>query len=79
MYDICTEAGDGTLGTPMAVFKDIITIKDPPWDRAVQITVIAPADRNVLNLQQFAERAWRAVGKQITVDGITVKVRAFSR
>jgi len=34
---------------------------------------------NVLNLQELAERAWRAVGKKITVGKVTVKVRAFSR
>ena len=27
----------------------------------------------------LAERAWRAAGKQITVDGVTVKVKAFTR
>ena len=42
-------------------FQDVITIEDSPWDRAVQVTVIAPE------------------GTQITVDGITVKVRAFGR
>jgi len=33
----------------------------------------------VLNLQELAERAWRAVGKKIIVDGVTVKVEAFRR
>lgn len=63
----------------MPVFKDTVMIKDTPWNRAVQVTVIAPDDKNVLNLQELAERAWRAVGKQITVDGVTVKVRTFTR
>lgn len=64
----------------MAIWKDTIEIKDTPWNRAVEVTVIAPGGKNVLlNLQELAERAWRAVGKQITVDGVTVKVRAFSR
>jgi hypothetical protein len=60
----------------MAIFRDTITIKDRPYDRAVKVTVIYPDDVNVLNVQ---ERAWRAVGKQITVDGVVVKVKAFSR
>ena len=53
----------------MAVFKDVVMIKDRPYDRAVQVTVIYPNDKNVTNVQELAERAWRAVGKQITVDG----------
>jgi len=63
----------------MPTFKDVIQIRDTPWDRAVRITVIAPDDVNVLNVQELAERAWRAVGKKITVDGVTVKVEAFTR
>ena len=34
---------------------------------------------NVTNVQELAERAWRSVGKTITFDGVTVKVRAFGR
>lgn len=63
----------------MPAFKDTIVIKDRPYDRAVQVTVTAPEGRNVLNLQELAERAWRSIGKTITVDGVTVKVRAFTR
>jgi hypothetical protein len=63
----------------MAVFKDAVMIKDRPYDRAVRVTVIYPEDVNVLNVQKLAERAWRAIGKTITVDGVTVKVRVFSR
>jgi len=63
----------------MAIFKDTIMIKDRPFDRAVKVTVIAPDDVNVLNVQELAERAWRAVGKKITVGGVTVKVEAFGR
>jgi hypothetical protein len=48
-------------------FKDTITIKDRPYDRAVQVTVIAPDDLNVLNVQELAERALRAPGKTVTV------------
>jgi hypothetical protein len=63
----------------MAIFKDVIDIKDTPWNRAVKVTVIAPDNVNVLNLQDLAERAWRAMGKKITVDGVTVKVETFRR
>jgi hypothetical protein len=63
----------------MGIFKDVIDIEDTPWNRAVQVTVIYPDDVNVLNVQELVQRAWRAVGKTITVDGVTVKVRAFTR
>jgi hypothetical protein len=63
----------------VAIFKDLIQIRDRPYDRAVKVTVITPDDTNVLNLQELAERAWRAVGKKITVEGVTVKVEAFRR
>ena len=69
----------GVLEPEVAAKKSVIEIKDTPWNRAVQVTVIAPDDVNVLNLQELAERAWRAVGKQITVGGVTVKVKAFGR
>jgi hypothetical protein len=39
----------------MAIFKDTIMIKDRPYDRAVDATVIAPDDVNVLNVQELAE------------------------
>jgi hypothetical protein len=63
----------------MPTFKDTIMIKDRPWDRAVEVTVIYPEDVNVLNVQELAERAQRVVGKTVTVDGVTAKVRAFTR
>ncbi len=53
----------------MAIFKDTIMIKDRPFDRAVEVTVIYPDGVNVTNVQELAERAWRSVGKKITVDG----------
>lgn len=62
----------------MAIFKDTIKIKDP-LDRAVQLTVRAPADRNIPNLQVAAKRAWHAPGEAITVGEVAVKVRAISR
>jgi hypothetical protein len=45
----------------------------------VKVTVIAPDDASVVNLQELAERAWRLASKQITVDGVTVRVQPFSR
>jgi divalent metal cation (Fe/Co/Zn/Cd) transporter len=63
----------------MTIWKDVITIRDRPFDRAVKVTVIAPDDMNVTNVQELAERSWRSMTKQVTVDGITVKVEAFKR
>ncbi|WP_119268586.1 hypothetical protein [Taklimakanibacter deserti] len=63
----------------MATFKDIIEISDTPWNRAVEVTVIAPDGPNVLNVQELAEKAWRMPNKQVTVGEVTVKVRAFRR
>jgi divalent metal cation (Fe/Co/Zn/Cd) transporter len=63
----------------MAVFKDTIMIKDHPYDRAIQVTVVYPENMKVTNVQELAEKAWRSVNKQITVGGVTVKVRAFGR
>jgi hypothetical protein len=39
----------------MTIWKDVIEIRDTPWNRAVKVTVITPADANVLNLQDLAE------------------------
>jgi divalent metal cation (Fe/Co/Zn/Cd) transporter len=54
-------------------------IKDRPYDRAVEVTVIYPDDMNVTNVQELAEKAWQSVIKEITIGGVTVKVRAFKR
>ncbi len=61
----------------MAIFKDTIMIKDRPYDRAVQVTVIYPDDMNVLNVQELAEKAWRSINKEITIGKVTVKVRGI--
>ncbi|WP_119268362.1 hypothetical protein [Taklimakanibacter deserti] len=63
----------------MPTFKGTIMIKDRPHDRAVEVTVIYPEGQNVLNVQELAEKAWRSVNKTITVNGVTVRVRAFGR
>jgi len=63
----------------MLTVKDTITIKDTPWDRAVEVTVIAPESESVLNLQELAEKVWQLPGKVVTVGGVTVKVEAFGR
>ncbi len=63
----------------MATFKDTIMIKNRPHDRLVEVTVIAPDDVNVPNVQELAEKAWRSVNKEITVGKVTVRVRAFRR
>ena len=48
----------------MAIWKDVIEIKDRLWNRAVKVTVIAvkvtfiaPEDRKVVNVQDLAQRA----------------------
>ena len=63
----------------MTIFWDTIMIRAGSVDRAVQAVIEAPEGQSVVNLQELAERAWRAVGKTITVDGVTVKVKASSR
>jgi hypothetical protein len=63
----------------MAIFKDTIMIKDRPYDRAIQVTVIAPDDVNVLNVQELAEKAWRSVNKEIKIGAVTVKVQGFDQ
>jgi hypothetical protein len=63
----------------MSIFKDTIMIKDRPYDRPIEVTVIAPDDVNVMNVQELAERAWRSPSKAIKVDGVTVRVRGFGR
>jgi hypothetical protein len=52
-------------------------IKDRPYDRAVEVIVTYP--EGVLNVQELAEKAWRSIKKQITVDGVTVRVRGFTQ
>jgi hypothetical protein len=59
----------------MQVFVDTIKVRD----RVVEVTVIAPDGVNVTNVQELAEQAWRSVNKEITVGGVTVKVRGFAR
>jgi divalent metal cation (Fe/Co/Zn/Cd) transporter len=63
----------------MPTFRQVTEIKDRPWNRAVKVVIIAPDDVSVLNVQELAERAWRSIGKKITIDGVTVKVEAFRR
>jgi hypothetical protein len=58
----------------MAIFKDTIMIKDRPFDHALEGIVIYP-----LNVQELAEKAWPSVNKEMTIGGVRVKVRAFSR
>lgn len=61
----------------MPTFKQIIEIKDRPWNRAVKVTITAPS-LEAIDVQALAQKAWRAPRK--IVDGpVTVKVRAFSR
>jgi hypothetical protein len=54
-----------------AIFKDTIMIKDRPFDRAFEGIVIYQ--------EELAEKAWPSVNKEMTIGGVRVKVRAFSR
>ena len=70
----------------MAIWKDVIEIKDRLWNRAVKVTVIAvkvtviaPEDRKVVNVQDLAQRAWRTRGQEDHRRRGTVKVEAFGR
>lgn len=63
----------------MSTFKDVVAIKDKPYDRAVKVTVTAPKKPSPARLQELAQQAWKAPNKTITVGSVTVKVAAFSR
>jgi divalent metal cation (Fe/Co/Zn/Cd) transporter len=72
--------GKRTLSpTRMVIYKDVIEIRDRPFNRAVKFTVIYPDNMNVTNVKELAERAWRSMTKQVTLNGITVKIEAFKR
>jgi hypothetical protein len=59
-------------------FLDVLPVSLLALDGLLR-TVINPDDVNVTNVQELAERAGDRSGKQITVDGVTVKVEAFRR
>jgi hypothetical protein len=63
----------------MPIFQDTIIITDDSHSHAVEVTVTVPKNGNIANVQKLAEMAWRSAGKQITVDEVTVKVRALTR
>jgi hypothetical protein len=63
----------------MAIFKGTVTVKDRPFDRAVKVVVTVPDGTPMPNLQELAQRAWRTVGRTMTIDGITVRVQPFKR
>jgi hypothetical protein len=45
----------------------------------VEVIVVAPDEENVSNVRELAERALHSPFRQVTVRGVTVKVKAFSR
>jgi hypothetical protein len=63
----------------MATFKDVLEVKDRPYNRAVKVTVIAPKPLSRKRLEALAQQAWDAPTKTVTVGQITVKVEAFKR
>ena len=62
----------------MPTFKQVVEIKDQPWNRAVKVTITAPRLEGV-DVQDLAQKAWRAPTKRITVGAVTVKVEVFGR
>jgi hypothetical protein len=40
----------------MATFKEVIEIRDKPWNRAVKVTIIAPSLKG-LDVQALAQKA----------------------
>ena len=58
----------------MPTYKNTVMIRARPFDRAVEVTLDCPAGVSIPNLQELAERAWRAPGKAIEVDGTRVRV-----
>jgi divalent metal cation (Fe/Co/Zn/Cd) transporter len=63
----------------MPIFQDTLIITDDSHDHAVEVTVTVPKDVNITNVKHLAEQAWRSAKKEITVDGVTVKVRMLGR
>ena len=59
----------------MPIFQDTIIITDDSHDHAVEVTITVPKDVGIANVQELAVIAWRSAKKEITVDGVTVKVR----
>jgi hypothetical protein len=67
----------------MAIFKETVMVKDRPFDRAVEVTIVAPDiarfQRDPDEVFALAQKAWRAVNKEITIGEVKVKVRGFGR
>lgn len=67
----------------MSTFRDVVEVKDRPWNRAVKVIITGPDvskfKPNSPEVQALAQQAWKARDKKITVGPITVKVEAFSR
>jgi hypothetical protein len=66
----------------MAVFRDVVEIKDP-WNRAIKVMITAPdVSRfrdNPEEVQVLAQKAWKSVNKCFTFGDMTVKVEGFGR
>jgi hypothetical protein len=60
----------------MPTFKQVVEVKDRPWNGAVKVTITALTLEGV-DVQGLAQRAWRAPMKKIVEGSITVKVEAF--
>ena len=63
----------------MATFKDVLEVRDRPYNRAMKVTVIAPKLPPRKRLEALAQQAWDAPSKTVTVGSVIVKVEAFKR
>jgi hypothetical protein len=65
----------------MPVFKDIVQIKDKPWDRAVKVTItardVSMFEQNSHEVIALAQKAWTSPNHTFNIGGMTVKVEIF--
>jgi hypothetical protein len=62
----------------MAKYTETVMVKDGGRERAVKVMITAPTLDGV-DVQDLAQKAWRAPTKKIVDRPITVKVEAFRR
>ena len=48
----------------MPISKQVIEVKDRPWNRAVKVTITAPSIEDVA-VEDLAQKAWRSPTKKI--------------
>lgn len=67
----------------MPTFRDVVEVKDRPWNRAVKVAITAPDISKFKpsspEVEALAQKAWRSVNKSFTLGDMTVKVEEFGR